>query len=168
MRVIRVVPIASLLFCLGACAGPTQGQRPAPPPPVNRAMLAGAWAAFDKDQFVQKVEFENDDSMKTTFRYMPETVPGKFSWSDDRTLVAEYQLSDAIRKAYQTAAKKQRDEIRPVLERTKLGKEGAQRVVATQYADELTARQTLQIGFTGDLLVIRTEKGQQLSFKRVK
>jgi hypothetical protein len=161
------MPVAGLLLMVGACANSNQKPLPAPPV-VNKALLTGTWNAAEGDQFVQKVEFAGDGSMKVTFKDVPQAIGGKYSWSDDRTLAIEYHLSDDVQKAYGAAAKKERDRIRPGLERTVLGKGGAARVSAEQYPDRLSGKQIFSIGLTQDMLVLKPESGPQDAFRRAK
>jgi hypothetical protein len=165
MHSIKLLLAACLVIPLGACAGSQGGaQPPAAPPVVKRELLIGAWGALDSFQLLQKIEFKEDGSVKVNFKEMPEAVPGKFSWIDDRSGVLEYQASDAAKKAFQPVIKKVRAQVKQGVAKRYGDKRGEE--AASVYPLELPAKETLRIGLAQNQLVLETERGLKLSFDR--
>jgi hypothetical protein len=164
MRVTYLILAAFLVLPLGACAGSQQGTAHPGPPPVKREMLVGNWGATDPFQVIQQIEFVKDGTTKTIFKAMPEAVPGKYSWVDDRLIVLEFQPSDSARKAFQAMAKAHRETVKKMSER-RLGADGAERVAAAHWP-QLPDKETLHIGMAENQLLLTTEKDVKLSFDR--
>jgi hypothetical protein len=162
MRLIQFFLVGCLILPLGACAASGQGSPHPAPAPVKRELLIGRWAATDPSQFVQGFEFSKDGSLKTVFKAMTEPVPGRYSWTDDRTIVLEFQPTEAARKAFQKVARAHRDSVKKAVE-WKAGPERAEQAAAV-YPLELSERETWNIGLAENQLFLTNDKDVRLSF----
>jgi hypothetical protein len=162
MRASELSLAACLVLPLGACARSEPVPVHAAPVPVKRELLIGAWAATNRFQLVQEMEFARDGSMKAVFKAMPEAVPGKYSWTDDRSIVLEYRPSEAARKEFRRLVRRHREKVRETLER-KAGPEVAERMAAA-YPLELPERHVCHVGLAENQLVLNDDAGLKLSF----
>jgi hypothetical protein len=156
--------ILSLL--LGACGGCKHAQAP---PPLDKDLLIGKWETDDPEQFVQTCEFAADHSMKMTIKKLPEAVPGKYTWSGDKTLSVEYQPSEEMQKQGKVLLAEIKKERKELGEKTG-GPTGAGILSsANLYPDELPAKEDFQVGLSpvnGPVLLLTTEKGLKFHFKK--
>jgi hypothetical protein len=162
MRASQLSLAACLVLPVGACARSEPVPVHAAPVPVKRDLLIGAWAATNRFQLVQEIEFARDGSMKTVFKAMPEAVPGQYFWTDDRSIVLEYRPSEAARKEFQRVVRTHREKVRETLER-KAGPEVAERMAAA-YPLELSERQVWHIGLAENQMVLNDDAGLKFSF----
>ncbi len=163
MRVLHLLMTIGLILTLGACSGPKQNGAP---PPVNRELLIGSWAAPEEGQLVRTVEFAADGSMKITFKNVPGEVAGKYAWSDDHSLAVEYQASAEAKKAYHATVKAMLEQIKELAKR--MGKPAIEASAVEHYPEELPAQETMRVGLTADQLALTTQSGLALAFNRVK
>jgi hypothetical protein len=140
MRFSRFFLAAGLGFLMCACSsGPSRA-----PTPFHKERLIGKWTAVDKHDFVQGLEFTADNTVNASFHGMEGPVPGKYSWTGERVLEVEFQVSPEIKQAYQKAAKQMQDRIRQ--EAVKGGKKDMDvEKYAMEYPDELPPKVTFRL-----------------------
>jgi hypothetical protein len=160
--------IFSLSWLLAACGGPSEDHSP---PALDKEMLLGQWEAYDPEQLIQAYEFAADKSLRMKLKQVPEVVPGSYDWSGNASLTLEYLPSEQSKKACEAVLAAVKQDLR---ERGKKspGPVGAGlEKAADNYPDELPTKETLRIGMSdryGPVLVVTTEKGLNMRFKKPK
>lgn len=104
---IRFLLIGTLALLLGACSS----EKSKVPPLPHKEWLAGKWKNSAEAQFLASYEFDKDGRLKVTFQGMKEPIAGKYTWSDDRTLVLEYSKSAEAEQAYEAAVKAFKEQV---------------------------------------------------------
>jgi hypothetical protein len=152
---------------VGACSdkGGKGGPAPTPPPPLNKQLLAGEWKSVSEVLFIAGFEFGEDGTMKMIVRGMDKPVPGRYTWSGERTLSLQYQAAD-VRKAYQEAARAYRDQVKKNVEARKLYERAAPSLMAAA-RDELPTEEKFQVSIAEQprLLILINQDGSSLQFE---
>ena len=154
----------SVVACTGSKLGGKGGT------PVDKELLPGKWKASEEDQYVAEFEFNADGTMKMRVKELEEPVPGKYSWSGDRSINLEFQATEEIKKAYAAAIKRLKAPRLKGLGNQKGPIADNMRRTIDAIPDELKAetykvviekRKAEQLTLTGD-------SGYSLEFKKVK
>lgn len=137
----RFLLIGTLALLLGACSS----EKSRVPPLPHKEWLAGKWKNSAEAQFLASYEFDKDGRLKVTFQGMKEPIAGKYTWSDDRTLVLEYSKSADAKQAYEAAAKAYKEDINDRLKQKKLDSRAGPSLLRSA-ADKLPDQDSFTVG----------------------
>jgi hypothetical protein len=162
---------ATLLFAggltllVGACSDKGGNGAPASPPPLNKQLLAGKWKNASEVMPIAGFEFGEDGTLKMTVRGLEQPVPGRYTWSGERTLDLQYQVAE-VQKAYQAAAKAYKDQVKERIQTKKLPDKAGPSLLADA-RDELPAGEKFRVSLTEQprLLIFVNESGQSQTFE---
>jgi hypothetical protein len=168
MRV-KTLLIAGIVLALGACSNyGDKGSRISSYAvvPLDKTLLTGKWKNVSDVQFLIGYEFSADGAMKTTFRGMKEAVPGRYTWTGERTLEVEHSKMADVQQAYETAAKAYKDDVANRVNKKKLdGRAGAGMMKAV--ADKLPTKEVFCVGISNPrFLVLTREDGATVNFEK--
>jgi hypothetical protein len=151
----KLLLVGGLALLLGACSDKARHA----PPPLNKDLLPGKWKNSSEAQFIAGYEFTEDGKLKMTVRGMKEPVPGRYTWSGERTLDLEYRAPAKVRKAYRAAAKAYKDDVK---ERIKAGTlpDKAGPGILGSVRDELPDRESVRVGLAEKprLLMVNSDR----------
>jgi hypothetical protein len=149
------------LLLLGCSGGGSH-----PPPPLNKQLLAGKWKNSSEEEFIAGYEFAADGTMKLTLRGREQPLPGRYTWSGERTVDLEYPEAADARQAYQAAAKAYKDQVRENFKGKKAPGEALPSALAA-VGDELPARETVRVAISERprLLILTSESGTSRTFE---
>jgi hypothetical protein len=156
--------MGGLTLVLGACSS----KKSAPPPPLpNKELLTGKWNNSSEIQFLAGYEFDEDGVVKVTFRGLKDPIPGRYTWTGERTMELEYSKEADDQKAYEAAAKSYKGEIEDRIQKKKLdGKAGSS--IRGMVNDKLPLKETFTVGISDPKLLILVRKGGvSLTFNKV-
>jgi hypothetical protein len=161
----KLLFVVGLALLPGACAGSVN--KPAPPPPLNKQLLAGKWKNSSNDQIIAGYEFAEDGTLKVTIRKMEKPVLAHYTWSGERTISVEYQAPADVQEAYKATAKAYKDDV---MDRIKTGKlpERAGPSILGSVQDELPASETFRVAIAEQprLLMLGKEDGGSQTFEK--
>jgi hypothetical protein len=157
--------IGSLALVLGACSS-NKGGSHAPPVP-DKTLLNGKWKSVSEAQLLAGYEFDADGTLKLKILGMKDPVPGRYTWSGERTVEVEYSTAEDVHKAYEATAKAFKEDIQERMKTKELdGKIGIGMISAVK--DKLPAKESFVVGLTDPrFLVLTRQDGGTLSFDKV-
>jgi hypothetical protein len=143
MRV-KLLLIGVLALVVGACSRTNSGTNA--PPPLDKKLLTGKWKNNSDSQFISGYEFAEDGTLKVTLVGMGPSLVGRHSWSGERTLDLEYQLTPDVQQAYEAAAKAYKDDVEERIKTGKLDSHAGPSILGT-VRDKWPATETIKVSF---------------------
>ena len=159
----KLVLVGGLVLIAGACASKVNHA----PPPLDKQMLVGKWKNPDA-LFVTGYEFAEDGGLKMSVKGMDKPIPGRYVWSDERTLDLEYQPSADLQKAYQAAVKAYKDDVMENIQSKKIPDKAGPGMLAAA-RDELPAKESLRASISEKprlLILVAPSSGGSMTFER--
>jgi hypothetical protein len=158
----KLLLVGGLALLLG-CSGPVSYA----PPPLNKELLAGKWKNASEGQFIAGYEFADDGTVKMTVLGREQPIPGRYTWSGERTLDLEYSEAPDVRQAYRAAAKAYKDQVTERVKDRKLPDRAAPGMLAA-VPDELPAKATVRVAISDQprLLILINEGGAPQTFEK--
>jgi hypothetical protein len=145
-------------LALAFCACSDKRSAPTPPPLPDKTLLPGKWKNNSQNQFLTGYEFDKDGGVKVMFWGMKEAIPGRYTWSSDRTVDLEYSKTADIQQAYEAAAKAYKDDINDRIKQKKLdGRAGPS--LLGRVADKLPDKETFSVGITDPKYLVLSRRG---------
>ena len=165
MRV-KLLLIGVLALVIGACS-PTSTVTNAPPP-LDKKLLTGKWKNNSDFQLISGYEFAEDGALKVTILGMGPSLVGRHSWSGERTLDLEYQLTPEVQQAYEAAAKAYKDDVEDRIKTGKLDSHAGPSILGT-VRDKWPATETIKVSFSEKprLFMVEGEGGFKQTFDKV-
>jgi len=159
----RFLLIGTLALLLGACSS----QKSKVPPLPHKEWLVGKWKNSAQAQFLTGYEFDKDGGLKVMFQGLKEPIAGKYTWSDDRTVVLEYAKSAEVEKTYEAAAKTFKEQVNERIQTKKLdGRAGPS--LLRSAADKLPEKDTFTVGLVDPkYLILSRPDVSSMSFEKV-
>jgi hypothetical protein len=161
----KLLFVVGLALLLGACAGNVN--KPVPPAPLKKELLAGKWKNSSDDQIIAGYEFAEDGTLTVTIRKMEKPVLARYTWNGERTISVEYQAPADVLQAYKATAKAYKDDV---MDRIKTGKlpERAGPSILSSVQDELPASETFHVAIAEQprLLMLGREEGGSQTFEK--
>jgi len=98
---------------------------------------------------------------------MEQPVPGRYTWSGERTLSLEYETGADVQQAYKAAVKAYKDDVMGRIQAGKLPDRAGPGILGA-VRDELPANETLQVGISKQprLLILGGEGGASQTFEQ--
>lgn len=162
MRTVLLL-IAGFGLFLAACSSKKGGSHA--PPPIDKKLLTGKWKSVSEVQFLMGYEFDADGTVKMKLLGLKDPIPGKYTWSGDRTLDLEYSKAEDVQKAYEGAAKAFKDGVKERIKKKELdGRAGPSILGAV--ADKLPDKQTYTVGLSDPNNLVLSQGGAMLNFEK--
>jgi hypothetical protein len=129
-------------------------------------LLVGKWKNVSATQFIAGYDFTADGAVTLTVQGMKQPIPGRYTWSGERTLDMEYQAAD-VQQAYEAAAKAYKDQVKERIETKKLTDKAGPSMLA-MVADKLPAKEMFTVGISDPRVLILThpESGASQTFEK--
>jgi hypothetical protein len=150
-----LVLTACLASFLGACSS-KEGSVP-PPPLPNKEWLTGKWKNIADAQFLASYEFDKDGVARVIFRGMKEAIPGRYTWSSERTVDLEFLKTSDVQQAYESAVKVYKQEVKDRIKKRELDGRAGPSLLALA-ADKLPDKQTFTVGIIDPKVLVLTPK----------
>jgi hypothetical protein len=158
----KVLLIGILALVLGACT--EKRSAPTPPPLPDKTLLPGKWKNSSENQFLTGCEFDKDGGVKLMFWGMKEAVPGRYTWSSERTVDLEYSKEADVQQAYEAAAKAYKKDINDRIKQKKVdGRAGP--TLLGRVADKLPDKETFSVGIVDPKLLVLSRRGALLTMQ---
>jgi hypothetical protein len=158
------VLIGTLAVVLGACSSKKGGSHA--PPPLDKSLLTGKWKNPSDGSFLAGYDFDADGTLKMKIRGMKEPVPGKYTWTGERTMDVEYSAAPDVQKDYETAAKSFKEDVQERVKNKELdGRAGSGMISVVK--DKLPAKESFTVGIVDPrVLVLTRQNGRAMSFDK--
>ena len=155
----------SLVLGMCACGGKVNHA----PPPLKKELLIGKWKQLSNSRLITGYQFSEDATFQMTVKGLDKQVPGKFSWTGDRTIELVYKdAPDDLKKAYTEAAKAFREDIQNRVKNHTLNERAVPSMLSTvKY--ELPSKEELQVSISEqprEMTLIDPENGTTQRFEK--
>jgi hypothetical protein len=152
----KLLFVIGLALLLSACSPPRVNQ---PPPPLKKELLSGKWVSTTDGLLIAGYEFSADGTVKVNVRGMEKPIQARYTWSGDRTVDLDYQLTDEVQQAYKAAVKTYKEGVNDRIKKGKLPDRAAASIMSTA-PDELPAKETMRVALSEKPAFLMLERGE--------